>query len=123
MARSRDTRNAPVAGDEEALIRAHLAALAFGVAVASWLWIKTRKLEMMQLLGLGLVLVMGSATILFQDPRFVMYKPTVYYICVGVVMLKSGWMYRYMPRASNAQQLPAASVRARRRFMEVAGAV
>ena len=105
------------------IYKATFAGVVFGVAIASWLWIKTRKLEMMQLLGLGLVLVMGSATILFHDPRFVMYKPTVYYLCMGVVMLKPGWMYRYMPKPSNAQQLPAASVSARRRFIEVAGSV
>jgi intracellular septation protein len=105
------------------IYKATVAGVVFGVAVASGLWIKTRRLEMMQLLGLALVLVMGSATLLFHDPRFVMYKPTVYYICAGLMMLKPGWMYRYMPKASNAQQLPAVSVRARRRFIEVAGAV
>jgi intracellular septation protein len=105
------------------IYKATLAGVVFGVGVASWIWIKTRRLEPMQLLGLGLVLVMGSATIMFHDPRYMMYKPTVYFICVGLVMLKPGWMYRYMPKAKNAQQLPAASVRARRRFIEVSGAV
>jgi intracellular septation protein A len=105
------------------IYKATLAGVIFGVGVTWWIWIKTCRLEPMQLLGLGLVLVMGSATILLHDPRFMMYKPTVYFICVGLVMLKPGWMYRYMPKATNAQELPAASMRARRRFIEVAGAV
>jgi intracellular septation protein A len=71
----------------------------------------------------GLVLVMGTATIVLHDPRFMMYKPTLYYLCAGLVMLRPGWMYRYMPKATNTQELPAASVRARRRFTVVAGAV
>jgi len=52
-----------------------------------------------------------------------MYKPTIYFVCAGLVMLKPGWMYRYMPKAPSVPTLPAASVRARRRFIEVAGAV
>jgi len=105
------------------IYKATLAGVVFGVGVAIWIWIKIRRLEPMQLLGLGLVLVMGSATILLHDARFMMYKPTIYFICAGLVMLKPGWMYRYMPKVTNAQEIPAASVRARRRFIEAAGAV
>ena len=105
------------------IYKATLVGVLFGVGMTSWIWIKARRLEPMQLLGVGLVLVMGSATLVLHDPRFMMYKPTVYYFCVGLVMLKPGWMYRYMPKAPEAQALPAVSVRARRRFIEVAGAV
>jgi intracellular septation protein A len=105
------------------IYKATLAGVIFGLGVAGWIWVKTRKLEPMQLLGLGLVMVMGSATILFHDHRFVMYKPTVYFTCAGLVMLKTGWMYRYMPKATNTQELPAATVRASRRYIEVAGVV
>jgi intracellular septation protein len=105
------------------IYKATVAGVVFGAAVTIWIWIKARRLEPMQLLGLGLVLVMGSATILLHDPRFVMYKPTIYFTCAGLVMMKPGWMYRYMPKATNAQKLPAASVHARRRFIESAGAI
>jgi intracellular septation protein len=102
---------------------ATLAGVVFGVGVATWIWMKTRRLEPMQLLGVGLVLLMGSATIVLHDPRFMMYKPTVYFICLSLVMAKPGWMYRYMPKATTTQELPAASIHARRRFIVVAGAV
>jgi intracellular septation protein len=102
---------------------ATLAGVVFGVGVATWIWMKTRRLEPMQLLGVGLVLLMGSATIMLHDPRFMMYKPTVYFICLSLVMSKPGWMYRYMPKATTTQELPAASIHARRRFIVVAGAV
>ena len=105
------------------IYEATLTGVAFGAGVASWIWFKNRGLEPMQLLGVGLVLLMGGATIVLHDPRFMMYKPTVYFICIGLVMLKPGWMYRYMPKVTNAQELPAASMRARRRFIESAGAV
>jgi intracellular septation protein len=105
------------------IYRATLAGVVFGVGVATWIWMKTRRLEPMQLLGVGLVLLMGSATIVLHDPRFMMYKPTVYFICLSLVMSKPGWMYRYMPKATTTQELPAASIHARRRFIVVAGAV
>jgi intracellular septation protein A len=34
---------------------------------------------------------------LTNDPRFVMIKPSIIYAIVGVVMLKPGWMNRYLP--------------------------
>jgi intracellular septation protein A len=105
------------------IYQATIAGVIFGVAIAAWIWFKARRFEPMQLLGLGLVLVLGGATIAFHEPRFVMFKPTVYFGCVGLVMLKRGWMYRYLPKPATAPELPAASVQARRRFVEVAGMV
>ena len=35
-------------------------------------------------------------------PVFVMLKPTVIYIVVGIVMLKRGWMTRYLPPIAQA---------------------
>ena len=43
------------------------------------------------------VLGAGAATLITDDPRFVMMKPTVIYTIVGIVMLKPGWMNRYLP--------------------------
>ena len=40
-------------------------------------WIKTHKIEMIQLVTLGLVVILGGATILFQDKTFIQWKPTV----------------------------------------------
>ena len=37
-----------------------------------------------------------------DDPLFVMLKPTVIYVIVGVVMLKRGWMNRYLPPIAQA---------------------
>jgi intracellular septation protein len=92
----------------------------FGLGQAAWSWYRTRKLEPMQWLGSGLVMVMGGATIVFHDPRFVMFKPTVFFTYHGLVMLKPGWMYRYLPRVT--APTPAAA-RARRRYVVAAGNV
>jgi intracellular septation protein A len=50
-----------------------------------------------QWLSVILVISSGAATLLTNDARFVMAKPSVIYVIVGAVMLKPGWMNRYMP--------------------------
>ena len=105
------------------IYEATAAGIILGVGQAGWSWINTRKIEPMQWLGSGLVMVMGGATILFHDPRFVMFKPTVFFAYHGLVMLKPGWMYRYLPRANPADPPPVTLARARRRYVEAAGVV
>jgi len=40
-------------------------------------WKVQRKIETMQLVTLGLVILLGGATLLFQDKAFIQWKPTV----------------------------------------------
>lgn len=50
-----------------------------------------------QWMSLFLILGSGAAALITNDPRFVMVKPTVVYLIFGTVMLKPGWMNRYLP--------------------------
>ena len=59
--------------------------------------IKGEALSFMTWASLGLVIVLGGATILTSDPRFVLAKPAIAHFAVGAVMLRRGWMLRYMP--------------------------
>ena len=68
-----------------------------GVAQISWEFARKRPIDTMQWMSLFLVLATGAATFLTKDPRFVMIKPSIIYVIVGVVMLKPGWMNRYLP--------------------------
>jgi intracellular septation protein A len=43
------------------------------------------------------VIVLGSATLLTSDPRFVLAKPSIAHFAIGAIMLKRGWMLRYLP--------------------------
>jgi len=56
-----------------------------------------RTLDVMNWASLGLVLVLGGATILTHDPRFVMMKPSIAHFAIAAVMLRRGWMLRYLP--------------------------
>lgn len=78
-------------------VLATLLAIALGVGQILWDWSRRRPIEALQWLSLGLVTVMGGATLLTHDPRFVMIKPTIIYLAIAAVMLKPGWMNRYLP--------------------------
>jgi intracellular septation protein len=77
--------------------------LATGVAIAGAILqviysrLKGQPLGYMTWASLGLVIVLGSATLLTSDPRFVLAKPAIGHLAVGVIMLKRGWMLRYLP--------------------------
>jgi intracellular septation protein A len=43
------------------------------------------------------VIVLGSATLLTNDPRFVLAKPAIGHFAIGAIMLKRGWLLRYVP--------------------------
>src|SRR5215468_9837495 len=59
--------------------------------------IKKKELGYMTWASLGLVVVLGTATIMTNDPRFVLAKPSIAHFAIGAIMLKRGWMLRYMP--------------------------
>ena len=77
--------------------------LATGVAIAGaiaqviYSRVKGKELGYMTWASLGLVIVLGSATLLTHDPRFVLAKPAIGHFAIGAIMLKRGWMLRYMP--------------------------
>ena len=77
--------------------------LATGVAIAGAViqvihaHLKDRQLGFMTYASLALVIVLGSATLLTSDPRFVLAKPSIAHFAIGAIMLKRGWMLRYVP--------------------------
>lgn len=59
--------------------------------------IKSEKLNVMTYASLGLVVVLGGATLITNDPRFVLAKPSIGHFAIGAIMLRKGWMLRYLP--------------------------
>lgn len=55
-------------------------------------WLKEHRIEKMQLVTLILVVVMGGATVLFQDKTFIQWKPTVVNWLFAVAFLGSQFM-------------------------------
>ena len=72
-------------------------AIAGAVAQVVYSRVKRQPLGFMTYASLGLVMVLGSATLLTNDPRFVLAKPSIAHFAIGAIMLKRGWMLRYVP--------------------------
>jgi intracellular septation protein len=60
-------------------------------------------------MALGLVLVFGAASLISNDSRFLMAKPSISRFAVGLVMLRRGWMCHYLPKLTR-DALPATVV-------------
>ena len=58
-------------------------AIAATVAQIAWLRYSTGKVEPMQWLSLGIIVLFGGATILAHDDTFIKWKPTVLYWMMG----------------------------------------
>ena len=84
-----------------AVTRSVYIATGLGVAASvlqiAYMRLRRSPVDAMQWMSLGLVVVFGGASLVTHDPRFIMVKPTLIYAAMGIVMLKPGWMVRYMP--------------------------
>jgi intracellular septation protein len=72
-------------------------AIAGAVAQVVYSRVKGEPLAFMTYASVALVIVLGGATLLTQDPRFVLAKPSIAHFAIGAIMLRRGWMLRYMP--------------------------
>lgn len=79
------------------VILATAVAILGAIGQVAWARIKGQTLGYMTWASLGLVIVLGGATLLTNDPRFVLAKPAIGHVAIGIIMLKRGWMLRYLP--------------------------
>jgi intracellular septation protein len=83
--------------------------MALGVAQIAWALVRRQTIGTMQWLSVVLVVASGAATLFTHDARFVMIKPSVIYAIVGAVMMRRGWMNRYLPpRAEGVKDIATA---------------
>jgi intracellular septation protein A len=78
-------------------------AMAISIGHIGFFALTKRPIAPLQWASLGLVIVFGTAGILTHDARFLMVKPSLIYVIVGAVMLKRGWMLRYLPPVSEGR--------------------
>jgi len=79
-------------------------------------WLRLRRLPPMHLLSAVLVLVLGGATLILRDPRFLKWKPTVFLWLVALASLASPWIGRtplaqrlLAPMISHGDKVPRAT--------------
>jgi intracellular septation protein len=73
---------------------ATLVAIATTVLQIAWVWFKHKKVENMQWISLGLIVVFGGATLLLHNENFIKWKPTVLYWLFSTVLLVAGLFFR-----------------------------
>jgi intracellular septation protein len=79
------------------VLLATVVAIAGAIAQVIYSRVKGKPLGFMTYASLALVIVLGSATLLTNDPRFVLAKPAIGHFAIGAIMLKRGWLLRYLP--------------------------
>jgi intracellular septation protein A len=71
--------------------------MAIGVGQLAFQKLRGKPIFIMQWMSLALVIVFGSLTLYFHDPRFVIVKFTIAHVAIGAAMLQPNWMSRYLP--------------------------
>jgi len=89
-------------------------AVAIGAGIAQFLWLKLRgkAIETMHWINLGVIIVFGGATLLFQNDAFIKWKPTVLYWIFAVALLGGRLIFKrnLMQKLMGGQiDLPAAA--------------
>ena len=79
------------------IVPATIAGTVVALGVVGYELARGHQVAALQWISLASVLFTAAATLLTGDPRFVMAKPTVVYLIVGTVMLRKGWLSRYIP--------------------------
>jgi len=92
------------------LVLSVVAGMATGIAQIAFEKWRGRKIEIMQWASFVLVIVLGTAAIVFRDDRFVMIKPSIGSFAIGLVMLTPNWMGRYLPPIVKENVSPVALV-------------
>lgn len=78
------------------------AAIAIGITQIGYQKARSRQIDLMQWMSLFFVITFGGATLYLHDPRFVMVKPSIIHFAIGFVMLRRGWIGRYLPPVAAA---------------------
>ncbi|MDO4904864.1 MAG: septation protein A [Lautropia sp.] len=74
--------------------------VATGMAIAAsvlqivWLLLKKRPIQVMQWVGLGIIVVFGGLTLMLQDEAFIKWKPTILYWSFGAGVLLASLLGR-----------------------------
>jgi intracellular septation protein len=76
--------------------------IALSLAQTGTQFVRGKPIATMEWMSLFLVVAGGAATLLTGNPRLMLFKPSVFYAIVGVVMLKPGWMNSYLPAIARA---------------------
>jgi intracellular septation protein len=73
------------------------AAMAATLFQVAWSWLKHRKVERLMWINFGAIMFFGGLTLLLQDKRFIMIKPTIVYWIIASGLLVSHYFFNKNP--------------------------
>ena len=76
------------------IMAATAAAIVATIIQAGWSWVRNKKIEKMMMINLGIIIILGGATLALQDETFIKWKPTVLYWAFATVLLLSNMIFR-----------------------------
>jgi intracellular septation protein len=79
-------------GDAGAIYAATLVAIIAGILQVLYEWFSRGKVETMLLITLAMIIVLGGATLAFQNELFIKWKPTLVNWAFGIVFLGSQYI-------------------------------
>ncbi|MFO1186689.1 MAG: septation protein IspZ [Alphaproteobacteria bacterium] len=88
-----------------------LSGIAIGLVQILWALVRRLAVAPLQWASLGLVLTMGGLSLVTNDPRFIMLKPTFVDAVLAAVMSRRGWLDRYLPKIVHDHVAPEVIVR------------
>jgi intracellular septation protein len=65
------------ADPQEGVLLATAVAIICAVIQTAYLWFRHRRVEKMQLITVGIIVILGGLTLVFRDERFIKWKPTL----------------------------------------------
>lgn len=68
-----------------------VAMIAVGAQISITL-IKKQKPDLLQWITLGIIIILGGATLFFRNELFIKWKPTAVYSILGIIFLTSQWI-------------------------------
>ncbi len=92
--------------DQAPILLATAVAILATFGQVAWLLARGREVDKMLWISLGIIVVMGGATLWLRDPSFIKWKPTVLYWAFAAVLLGAEFLFaRNLIRAMMERQI------------------
>jgi intracellular septation protein len=83
--------------------------LTTAVAQLGWNSAHRQEISTIQWASLALIVIAGAISLLTGNTRFIMLKPALVELCIGIVMLRRNWIKRYLSEKT-IEHLPPAAI-------------
>ena len=76
------------------IMAATAAAIITTIAQTAWSWMRHKKIERMMMINLGIIVILGGATLILKDETFIKWKPTALYWAFAIILTLSNLLFK-----------------------------